>query len=149
MNIVRNKLLQWTYRNLSGSVLGISIHQVGLYSRSRRSYIKLVRLRRMREAYACKRNDDKRNKDVEDEEKAPCEMWLESVVRKRVSSSEEARIDQSRPSDRQPVVSRASTWRQVPRTLFSVTYMPWRTTLSRWHSCNQNTEGKYYSLARR
>jgi len=78
MNIVRNKLLQWTYRNLSGSVLGISIHQVGLYSRSRRSYIKLVRLRRMREAYACKRNDDKRNKDVEDEEKAS--MW--DVARK-------------------------------------------------------------------
>lgn len=29
--------------------------------------------------------------------------------RGRMNSSEEARIDQSRPSDRQPVVSRAST----------------------------------------
>lgn len=145
--------LQVVTMNISQSYW-ISFRHIDSSGRSlaglRRSYIKLVRLRRMREAYACKRNDDKRNKGVEDEEKAS--MW--DVARKcgtkeRVGSSEEARIDQSRPSDRQPVVSRASTWRQVPRTLFPVTYVPRRTTLFRWHSCNQDTGGKYYSPARR
>jgi len=47
----------------------------------RRSYIKLVRLRRMREAYACKRND-KGNKGVKDEEKAS----VQDVARRRTES---------------------------------------------------------------
>jgi hypothetical protein len=73
----------------------------------------------VREAYACKRNDDKGNKGVEDEEKASArdvarqrtesERERERGIGERVGPSEEARIDQSRPSDRQPVVSRAST----------------------------------------
>lgn len=71
----------------------------------------------MREAYACKRNDDKGNKGVEDEEKASVRdaagRRTQKVERRpggeSAGSSEEARIDQSRPSDRQPVVSRAST----------------------------------------
>lgn len=60
----------------------------------------------MREAYACKRNDDKENKGVEDEEKASVRDMARQVTekggkRRRMRfSSEEARIDQSRPSDR-------------------------------------------------
>lgn len=52
----------------------IGFGRIGSSGRSlaglRRSYIKLVRLHRVREAYACKRNDDKGNKGVGDEEKA-------------------------------------------------------------------------------
>lgn len=60
----------------------------------------------MREAYACKRNDDKENKRVEDEEKVSVrDMARQNTEkggkRRRMRfSSEEARIDQSRPSDR-------------------------------------------------
>ena len=50
----------------------------------RRSYIKLVRLRRMREAYACKRKTTiKGTRASKTRRKHPCEMWLESVVPRR------------------------------------------------------------------
>ncbi|CAL1673981.1 unnamed protein product [Lasius platythorax] len=71
----------------------------------RRSYIKLVRLRRMREAYACKRNDDKGNKRVEEEKASVRDTARQNMEKGRTRwrvrfSNEEARIDQSRPSDR-------------------------------------------------
>lgn len=52
----------------------------------RGSYIKLVRLRRVREVYACKRNDDKGNKSVEDEEEA-----VRDVAKQRTEREEPER----------------------------------------------------------
>lgn len=74
--------------------------------------------RRARGAYACKRNDDKGYKLDEDGEngflrkigREKSETGRRSVKgEKEERSRREARTDQSRPSDRRTVVSRAST----------------------------------------